>query len=197
MKPALPRGLYGVADAGFGDPVRLGVALAEAGVRTVQLRAKGWSQAELRAAAQALLPELRARGTLLIVNDDLRVAIEVGADGVHLGQEDPPHDLAGLPPWLLVGRSTRTLEQVAAAQDADYLGFGPIFSTTTRPGLPSPRGTTLLAEAVQRSARPIVAIGGITAENLPAVKDAGAWAWAVISALVGAPDIKSAALALM
>ncbi len=200
MNRALPRGLYGIADAGFGDPVALGLALADAGVEVIQLRAKGWSEADLLEAARALLPGLRARGSLLIVNDSLAVAAEIGADGVHLGQEDPPWDLtearAALPPGALIGRSTRTLEQVLAAQDADYLGFGPVYATTTRAGSPAPRGPALLAEAVRLSARPVVAIGGIGPEGLAEVKAAGAWGWAVISSLLTAPSLIEAARAL-
>ncbi len=196
MNPILPRGLYGIADAGFGDPVALGLALAAAGVKTVQLRAKGWAEADLLAAATALLPALRAQGALLIVNDSLAVAAAVGADGLHLGQEDPPWDLrearAALPSGCLIGRSTRTLEQVEAAQDADYLGFGPVYATQTRRHSPPPRGPALLGEAVARSRRPVVAIGGITAEGLPAVKAAGAHGWAVIGALLSAPDLPEA-----
>lgn len=196
MRGGLPRGLYGIADAGFGDPVALGVALAEAGVATVQIRAKGWSEDDLQAASRELLPALRARGALLVVNDSLEVAARVGADGLHLGQDDPPFDLAqaraALPPSALIGRSTHSLAQVAAAQDADYLGFGPIFATGTKVGADTPRGVALLAEAVAASARPIVAIGGIDEAGLPAVRATGVWGWAVISALLRAPDLASA-----
>jgi len=196
MRAGLPRGLYGIADAGFGDPVALGVALAEAGVATVQIRAKGWSEDDLVAASRELLPALRARGALLIVNDCLEVAARVGADGLHLGQDDPPSDLAvaraALPPGALIGRSTHSLEQVAGAQDADYLGFGPIFATGTKVGADPPRGPALLARAVAASARPIVAIGGIEEIGLPAVKASGAWGWAVISAILRAPDLRAA-----
>ena len=190
MRP-LPRGLYAIADAGFGDPVTLGRALADAGARVIQLRCKGWPEAEVADAARALLPALRRQGAALIINDHLDVAVAGGADGVHLGQEDGPTALARarLPPGALLGRSTRTLEQVAEAQDADYLGFGPIYATNTRPGLPPPRGVDLLAAAVRASARPLVAIGGISPENLPAVRATGVHAWAVIRALLEAPDL--------
>ena len=196
MRGGLPRGLYGIADAGFGDPVALGVALAEAGVATVQIRAKGWSEDDLLVASRELLPALRARGALLIVNDSLEVAARVGADGLHLGQDDPPHDLAEaratLPPGALIGRSTHSLEQLRAAQDADYLGFGPIFATGTKVGALPPRGTELLAQAVAASARPLVAIGGIDLTGLPAVRATGVWGWAVISAILRAPDLAAA-----
>lgn len=193
---SLPPGLYAIADAGFGDPVQLGLALARGGARVVQLRAKGWSAAEVERSARALLPELRARGCLLIINDHLEVAAATGADGVHLGQEDGPASLAAaraaLPAGALIGRSTRTLAQVAAAQNADYLGFGPIFATQTRADSPAPRGVDTLALAVAASRIPIVAIGGISAENLEGVRQAGAHGWAIISALLRAPDLDQA-----
>lgn len=200
MEPRLPRGLYAIADAGFGEPVALGIALVEAGCRVVQLRAKGWSGDAVANAAEALLAVTRPAGALLIVNDHPKVAAEVGADGVHLGQEDPPFDLdalrRSLRPGALIGRSTRTLEQVAAAQDADYLGFGPVFATDTRPGLPPPRGVDMLAAAVRASTRPVVAIGGIDLDRLSEVRRAGPWGWAVISALLRAPNLAAAVLAL-
>ena len=196
----LPAGLYTIADADFGDPVALGLALARAGAATVQLRAKGWSPSAVERAARALLPELTARGCLLVVNDHLDVAAAVGAPAVHLGQEDGPARIdearAALPPGVLIGRSTRTLEQVAQAQDADYIGFGPVFATTTRAGSPAPRGTALLAQAVAASRIPVVAIGGISADNVASVRASGAHAWAVISALLTAPDLDAAMFAL-
>ena len=144
----LPAGLYTVADAAFGDPVALGLSV--------------------------LLPELRVRGCLLIINDHLAVAATTGADGVHLGQDDRPTSIsearAALNPGALVGRSTHDLAQVLAASDADYLGFGPIFATTTGAEGLEPRG-------------------------IP-VRYAGAHGWAVISALVGAPDLDTAMRAL-
>ena len=196
----LPAGLYTVADAAFGDPVALGLSLARAGARVVQLRAKGWAPEQVEAAARVLLPELRVRGCLLIINDHLAVAATTGADGVHLGQDDRPTSIAearaALNPGALVGRSTHTLEQVQAASDADYLGFGPIFATTTGAEGLEPRGVASLEEAVATSRVPIVAIGGITPTNVHSVRYAGAHGWAVISALVGAPDLDAAMRAL-
>lgn len=194
-RPQIPAGLYAITDAGFGDPVRLGIALLDAGCGALQLRAKGWAAAEVGRAAAALLPHARRAGALLIINDHVEVAIAVGADGVHLGLDDG--DLAQararLPAHMVLGASTRELPHIdAAAPYADYLGFGPVFATSTRPGLPEPRGVARLAEAVRHSPRPIVAIGGITADNLAGVIGAGAHAWAVISAILGAPDISEA-----
>lgn len=196
----LPPGLYAIADAGFGDPVALGLTAARAGVAVVQLRAKGWSPSEVERAARALLPELSARGCVLVINDHVEVAAHVGAPAVHLGQEDGPSTLAEaralLPAGALIGRSTRTLEQVAAAQDADYIGFGPVFATSTREGSPAPRGVELLRQAVARSTVPVVAIGGISAENVGDVRASGAHGWAVISALWRHPDLDTAISAL-
>lgn len=195
-RPALPPGLYAIADAGFGDPVVLGRTLYEAGCAVVQLRAKGWPPERVEQAAADLRAIAARTGALLIVNDHLDVAVAVGAHGVHLGLEDGDLRAARqrLPDTMLLGRSTRTLAQVDAAQaDADYLGFGPIFATDTRPGLPEPRGAAMLAEAVARSPRPIVAIGGINQDNIGAVRASGVHAWAVIAAILRGPDIAEAA----
>ena len=185
----LPRGLYGIADAGFGDPVALGEALARAGVAVVQLRAKGVERARVLAWAQSLrsaLPDV-----VLIANDDPTIARDAGLDGVHLGDDDPSIEEARkiVGHSILIGRSTRSLDAVRAYQHADYLGFGPVFATVTRVGSPEPRGVGLLAEAVRSSAIPIVAIGGIDPTNVHEVEATGAHGWAVVSALLRAPNL--------
>jgi thiamine-phosphate pyrophosphorylase len=185
----LPPGLYGIADAAFGDPVALGSLLAGAGVAVVQLRAKGVGRPRVLEWAEALrsaLPDV-----VLVANDDPTIARDARLDGVHLGDDDPSvaEARAIVGPGVLVGRSTRTLEAVRRHQDADYLGFGPIFATTTRAGSPEPRGVARLAEAVQASARPIVAIGGIDPTNVGAVRETGAHGWAAVSALLLATDL--------
>ena len=185
----LPRGLYGIADAGFGDPVALGVALGRAGVEVVQLRAKGVERSRVLAWAQALraaLPDV-----VLIANDDPTIARDARLDGVHLGDDDPSIEEARaiVGPGRLIGRSTRSLDAVGAYQHADYLGFGPVFATVTRVGSPEPRGVRLLAEAVRASAIPIVAIGGIEPSNVREVYATGVHGWAVVSALLRAQDL--------
>jgi thiamine-phosphate diphosphorylase len=185
----LPRGLYGIADAGFGDPVALGLALGRAGVAVIQLRAKGVERARVLAWAQGLrvaLPDV-----ILIANDDPTIARDAGLDGVHLGDDDPSIEEARaiLGPRALVGRSTRSVEAVRAYQHADYLGFGPVYATVTRLGSPAPRGVGLLAEVVRASAIPVVAIGGIDGVNVREVQATGAHGWAVVSALLRAPDL--------
>ena len=185
----LPRGLYGIADAGFGDPVALGEALGRAGVAVVQLRAKGVDRARVLAWAQTLRQALP--GVVLIANDDPTIARDAGLDGVHLGDDDPSIEEARaiVGPGALVGRSTRSLDAVRAYQHADYLGFGPVFATVTRVGSPEPRGVERLAEAVRSSAIPIIAIGGIDPTNVGQVQATGVHGWAVVSALLRAQNL--------
>jgi thiamine-phosphate pyrophosphorylase len=133
---------------------------------------------------------------VLIVNDHPWVAIQEGATGAHLGQDDGPlapwRERAGRP--LLLGRSTHNLDQVraAAAEGADYIGFGPVFGSLTHPGAGSALGLHRLAEAVIHSPLPVVAIGGIDVERLSSLKDTGTWSWAVIRALLQAEDVAEA-----
>lgn len=193
----LPPGLYGMADAAWGDPVPMALALVEGCCRTIQLRAKGVPLSTLAAQARALLPPLRARGVRLLINDHVSVALEVGADGVHLGQDDgdPAQARAQLGPAALIGLSTHTLAQVRAACPplVDYIGFGPVFPTTTKDTGYAPRGLDLLRLAVQQSHAPVVAIGGINRSRLSEVRATGARHWAVIGDILGQPDVASAA----
>ena len=192
----LSPGLYGMADAAWGNPADLALALAQAGCQTIQLRAKALPLPEVAACARALLPRLRARGVRLILNDHLDLVVEIGADGVHIGQEDgdPRAARQRLPPGALLGLSTHDLAQVQAAQDlADYIGFGPVFGTTTKDTGYSARGLDALREVVCVSRVPVVAIGGITRARLPEVRAAGVRHWAVISDILAQPDVTSAA----
>lgn len=189
MPPTLPPGLYGMADAAFGDPVALGRALARGGCRVVQLRAKQATSAERLALAVALRASLAGTDTLLVINDDVEVAARAGADGLHLGQGDGAlrEARARLGPSALIGRSTHSLAQVdaALAEGADYIGFGPVFPTRTKEDADPVVGVEGLAAACARSAVPVVAIGGIRLEHLPALVRSGAHAWAVVSDLLG------------
>lgn len=188
MRPPLPAGLYGMADAAFGDPVALGLALARGGCRVVQLRAKDLPPSDRLGLARGLVQALAPLQTLVIVNDDVAVAKASGAHGLHLGQEDG--DLsrarAELGPDVLIGRSTHDLGQVAAAaaEGADYIGFGPVFATSTKALADPVVGLSGLAAACASSVLPVVAIGGITLADLPAVQASGAHGWAVISDLL-------------
>ena len=178
-------GLYALADAAMCDPVAWGTALAMAGCSVIQLRAKTWPVGRIHQAATALRAVTADHGCLLIINDHPAIACSVGADGVHLGQSDltllEARTMIG--PSMLIGLSTHTLPQVWAATDADYIGFGPIFPTHTKASAGPSVGTSGLSLAVRAAHCPVVAIGGITALNLGAVREAGAHSWAVASAL--------------
>lgn len=187
---SLPVPLYGMADSSAGDPIRLGTFLFENGVKVVQLRAKDASSKERIQLAKALVAVANVRGGALIVNDDIEAARLAGAHGVHLGQGDAPtsHARDVLPPGVWVGRSTHSMAQVEHAQDADYIGFGPVFGTQTKHTGWPPRGVERLADAVRRSRVPVVAIGGIQPSNLGAVRGSGVAGWAVVGGLWSATD---------
>jgi thiamine-phosphate diphosphorylase len=134
----------------------------------------------------------------LIVNDRLDIALAVDADGVHLGQADLPASVARniMGSGRILGVSAETVaEAVAAEKDgADYLGVGPVFDARgTKPDAGEPRGLELIASVRRRCRLPIVAIGGIDADNARKVLEAGADAAAVISAIAAADDIEEAA----
>lgn len=178
------------------EKVRLALS---GGARTVQYRAKSADRALRRTQAEALCALCRDAHALFIVNDDLDLALSVGADGLHLGREDleierAREELGGA---KLLGASCYDRLDLAVAagrQGADYVAFGSVFPSPTKPGaIRAP--LALFREARTRLDIPIVAIGGITAENARAVIDSGADAIAVISALFDAPDVDAAARA--
>jgi thiamine-phosphate pyrophosphorylase len=159
-------------------------ALVSAGVDGFQVRAKGLVDAALLAFAEAVVAAVRPLGAVVVVNDRVDVALASGADGVHLGRDDLPVAVARrLAPDLLVGATCRDRDQArrAAADGADYAGFGPVFSTASKAGLPAPLGIN----AVRASAGilPLVGIGGVDATTAPALRAAGAHGVAVIGAI--------------
>ncbi len=176
--------------------------LLAAGPCMLQIRGKGCNAAQLAAIARAVLPLARATGVPLCVNDRLDVALAVGADAVHLGQDDLPlgdarHVARGR---LLIGISTHDAEQarVAVAGGADYLGFGPIFATMTKTNPDRVVGTALLRDVATGIAAgiPVVAIGGIALRHVSELAAAGAAAAALIGAIDGAPDPTTAGRAV-
>jgi thiamine-phosphate pyrophosphorylase len=166
----------------------------------IQLRDKTGSLRELLPQACAIRLLCRSHGALFIVNDRLDLALAAEADGAHVGQEDLPAVEARrlLGPNRILGVSTHSVDQALAAREAgaDYIGFGPMFPTGTKQTGYSPRGPAILREVRNAVSFPILAIGGITLENVGVVIAAGATAPAVISAVVGAADIAAAAAAL-
>ena len=142
LKPKLPRGLYAIADSQFGNPLLLGQALLNAGALTLQIRTKTWSTAERIQLGRALLPLATDLGALLIMNDDINAACELGI-GLHLGQEDGRVEAARsrLGHRAIIGRSTHSLDQIRDLEpEIDYIGFGPMFTTQTKETGWSPRG---------------------------------------------------------
>ncbi|HKB60221.1 MAG TPA: thiamine phosphate synthase [Gallionellaceae bacterium] len=196
--PAI-RGLYAITpDEADSDVLRHKVLLAlQGGARIVQYRNKSADMAEGLAQAQALRALTRAYGALFIVNDDPQLALAVDADGVHLGRGDTPFAEARglLGTAKIIGVSCYNqlpLAQAARAGGADYVAFGAFFSSSVKPDAVTADLDLLRAARAEIDA-PIVAIGGITAQNGAVLVDAGADALAVISALFGAPDIPAAA----
>ncbi len=196
------RGYYAIVDATAGllddkeALERRTQQLLEAGPCCLQLRAKGTGARALAAAARRMLSLCRARGVPFCVNDRLDVALAVGADAVHLGQDDLPladalrvRAAAGRPE-LVIGFSTHNAEQAVAAASAgaDYLGFGPVFATGSKLNPDPVVGLGQLAEVCRRVSLPVVAIGGVTPAEAGLLAEAGASAAAVISAVNNAPD---------
>lgn len=190
------RGYYFITDARLsraGNRADVLAALA-AGVRVIQYREKEAGPAAILAEAR----ELRrlCRHCLFLINDHAEVALAVGADGVHIGQEDMPLPEARrlLGPGKIIGVTVNTVDQAleAATLGADYLGVSPIFATRTKPDAGEPAGLALLREIRRRVRLPLVAIGGITLENAPAVIAAGADSLCAISAVVTQPDVRAA-----
>ncbi|MGH7319598.1 MAG: thiamine phosphate synthase [Candidatus Rokuibacteriota bacterium] len=185
--------LYVILDpsaSGERDLVGLADAVLEAGARWIQLRDKAAPTGRLTGLAARIRERVKAAGGVFIVNDRLDVALAVDADGVHLGQEDLPLQAARrLGPDLVLGVSTHNLEQARQAQaaGADYLALGSVFPTGSKPSFKLV-GLETLTRVRPHVTVPLVAIGGITPDRVPAVLAAGADGIAVISAIGLAPD---------
>ena len=197
-----PRGLYALTPD-LADTRALVAAVAQAvrgGATAIQYRNKAAPAALRHAQAAALLALCRPAGVPLIVNDDVDLAIESGADGAHLGSADG--DLAAARRRLgsdrLLGASCYNrleLARAAVAAGADYVAFGSAYASPTKPGaVRAP--LALYREARRTLAVPIVAIGGVNLDNAPELLGAGVDAIAVITALFGAPDVEQRARAL-
>ena len=165
-------------------------------MRHIQYRSKGNSRREIYETALRLVHRAHRSDALFIVNDHADIAVSTGADGVHLGQDDLPleHARKLLGPRKLIGISTHNLMQAKEAQagGADYIGFGPVFTTTTKEA-GQEQGVGALAVVKEVVSIPLIAIGGITHATVREVLRAGADGVAVISAVLSADDIKSAA----
>lgn len=194
--------LYAVTmpPAGAGSYGAMVELALKGGADVVQLRDKTLPAPDLAAVAKGLRELCGRYGALFIVNDDVRAALESGADGVHLGQDDLPiaeaRRLAGRREFL-IGRSTHGLEQALRAEKegADYLGCGPVFSTPTKPGAAA-LGLELVRRYRESVRIPFVAIGGIDGTNIGRVAEAGASCAAAARAIFAAADPEEAARTL-
>jgi thiamine-phosphate pyrophosphorylase len=189
----LPSPLYAILDTSFSkgrSPITILREFLAGGVKLVQLRAKELSSGEFFTLAKEARQLTRDAGATFIVNDRADIALACAADGVHLGQDDLPLHAARkvLGPDKVIGISTHDLDQARAAElnGADYIGFGPIFGSTTKDTGYSPRGLEMLRKIRSAVKIPIVAIGGINEGNMPDVCKAGANAAAIISDLIAA-----------
>jgi thiamine-phosphate pyrophosphorylase len=192
MPPPFPP-LYAILDvAAIDSEASIPGALAESGVRLIQLRDKQASARAIFAASKSLVARLSPKGVRVMVNDRPDIAAMVGAGGVHVGQDDLPVDaarpLCGAGRW--VGVSTHNLEQLQLAMrtSADYIAVGPIFATATKENPDPVVGLDLLREARRLTRKPLVAIGGITIKSAESVYRAGADSVAIVSDLLSAPD---------
>ncbi len=187
--------LYGIVDIGYVPEQNVGIVteqLVAGGIDILQLRAKGYLKSRIASLALAMLPITKSAGVPLIVNDYPDLLREVDADGCHVGQEDfsvaEARDLAGRN--CIVGKSTHSLEQAELAQQegADYVGFGPLFPTATKPSAAAV-GLDQLGLLHQRIDLPILCIGGVKLGNLSEIMRAGAKRVCIVSDLLCASDV--------
>lgn len=189
--------LYGIADLGYTPENQLlstTEKLLEGGLGILQLRAKNHTPDQIERMALRIAPMCREYGCLFIINDYPEIALKTGADGVHLGQDDgglaPVR--AMLEPGSIIGRSTHSPEQALEGfrEHADYIGFGPLFPTGTKPGRPA-IGLEDIAFVQNRlpGEFPVFCIGGINGKTLPSVLNAGTRRVVIVSWLLTHPDI--------
>lgn len=192
--------LYPILDATLETRDTLAIsikALAAAGCRLVQLRAKELSSGELLRWAEIAVNAARGRGCEIIINDRADVALVAHARGVHVGQDDL--SVAGARRVLgndaIVGVSTHTIEQARAADsmEVDYVAIGPAYATDSKADADAPLGPDYIRQVRDVVQKPLVAIGGITLERAPELLSTGVDAVAVISALKNGPSLEGEA----
>ncbi len=174
------------------DPEAVLRRLLDGGAKLVQLRAKTMAPRDFLQLARSARSLTRSHDCRLIINDRADIALACGADGAHLGQEDLPlHAARKIMGQKLIGISTHDADQAREAEraGADYIGFGPMFGTTTKDTGVSARGVEMLRQIRAAVKLPIVAIGGIKENNVQEVWRAGADSAAIISDILGAEDV--------
>ncbi|HBJ87255.1 MAG TPA: thiamine phosphate synthase [Verrucomicrobiales bacterium] len=202
MKRIQDARLYGIVDLGYvtpGQVERMTAQLCTGGVDVLQLRAKKLAAGEIERLARLMLTITREHGVPLVINDHLEVAAAVGGEGVHVGQDDDAvaKARAVVGPACFVGKSTHSLAQAVAAQaeGADYIGFGPLYATGTKPDY-VPIGLQDIAEVHRLVTLPIFCIGGVNAARLDEITAAGAKRVVVVSAFLLAADVSDEVRAL-
>lgn len=192
--------LYGIVDLGYVRPEEAEnttSALLRGGIRILQLRAKNAPLDTVETLARRMQALCRAAGAIFVLNDYPEMAARIGADAVHVGQDAGAlaavRDIVGRD--MLIGRSTHSPEQAlaAVAEGADYIGFGPLFPTGTKPGRPAIGLQDIAAVQAQLGDFPMFCIGGINGDTLPAVLQAGARRVVIVSWLLQQPDCAAAA----
>jgi len=187
--------LYGILDLGYvttADASAVARKMVTGGIDILQLRAKGHPPETIATLGKEAHAITAPAGVPLVINDHPALARETGAEGVHVGQDDisiaEARSLAG--PGVFVGKSTHSPTQAAAAQDegADYIGFGPLFATPTKPGYTA-IGTADIAPVHADVWLPIFCIGGIKDTNLSSVVAAGARRAVIVSGILQSDDI--------
>jgi thiamine-phosphate pyrophosphorylase len=187
--------LYGIVDLSYVAPDQVAIVtsrLIEGGADILQLRAKEFSKSEILNFAKAMIPVTRSAGVPLILNDYPVLLRDVDADGCHVGQEDfdvdEAREMAGRD--CIVGKSTHTVAQAAAAanESADYIGFGPLFPTATKPNAVA-IGLADIRAVHDQVKLPIFCIGGVKLANLPMILGAGCKRICVVSDLLLADDV--------
>jgi thiamine-phosphate pyrophosphorylase len=203
MKSPADCRLYTFVDTGYlrgRAPEDVARALCDGGSDIIQLRAKNSTPDEVRRMAGAILPVTRAAGVGLVINDHLKLALELGAEYCHLGQEDffdaghrRVRDLVPAESALQIGLSTHSPEQArrAIAAGPAYIAIGPVYATGTKPGA-KPVTLEYVRWAAQNAGIPWFAIGGVNLKTLDEVLDAGAKRVCVVSDILNAPDIAAA-----
>ena len=193
--------LYAILDLSYVDiseANRVAELLIDGGVDLIQLRGKNVNLETLSRVAADLHPITSLAGLPLIINDHPEIAASISLEGVHLGQDDLSiHEVRQkVDGACLIGKSTHSVDQAVAAQveGADYIGFGPLFATPTKPNY-SPIGLDHIAEVHEKVRLPIFCIGGIKLDNLRDVIAAGARRVVIVSGLLQAPRIAAAAQA--
>ena len=198
------RGLYVIVDpqvTNGRDPMEVAQAAVQGGARMLQLRDKLRDKGEILPLATTLQRLCQTHDADLIINDQVDLAAIVGSAGVHLGQTDLPVSEVRrvLSPQQVVGRSNHELAELEQSQEmgADHLAFGAIYATSTKGVGRPPQGVDRLRQAKESTELPLVAIGGINAENVGPVVEAGADAICVTAAVGLAPDPEAAANSLV